>query len=142
LYIANLFSIYNPQSNNLYENIDQIIRQSSYQILKHVIDSNKKTIKSIFSKSDYIVLAWGNAPENFHEFLYYNRVAEILECISAIASKEVFIFKHNNNRQKCNLSLTKIGNPGHPINGGIISLIKVEIDLYKGIFYIRAYYGI
>lgn len=131
--ITNLFSLYNSQSNKLRDSINEITSQLSYSALKEIINSNINQIKNTLNNTDYIVLAWGNCPDNFHQFLYYYQAAEILDYITTTGKNNIYVFRIFDIKRQTECFLTKLGNPVHPINGNLLTLVKVNIDKYKGI---------
>lgn len=133
LNVVNLFPIYNPRSEKLYEIIAQICSQASYQALTDIIKSNHIVINNYLANSHYIVLAWGSCPKKFHEPLFYYRSMEVLRSIISMGKKDIFVFDVKISRQKTQAYLSRFGNPIHPSNGKLLNLVKVNLDEYKGI---------
>jgi hypothetical protein len=127
--VVNLFSICCKNSKELNSYFDQISEiENGNEILKEIISNNRKVIENKIIESNYVVLGWGDSPDNFYETSYYREVLNTLDLLRKFNKTDTYVFHIKNNRQSSENKLTNRNNPVHPSNGDIISLLKVDID--------------
>jgi hypothetical protein len=136
--VVNLFSICCQKSKELNSIINKIHEETNgnVKISKNIIN-NRNIIKDKIFRSNYVVLGWGDCPENFYETTFHREIINVIDFIKEFKKNDIYIFHIKNLRAAArgvsseNI-LTNRKNPVHPSNGDIISLLKVKIDgLYR-----------
>ncbi|MGG3480006.1 DUF1643 domain-containing protein [Peribacillus frigoritolerans] len=126
LNVVNLFSIYNRDSRELWDDLLKI--RSNNQLreeeFKTLLDNNINTINKIINNhSDYIVLAWGLPNDIYISLaLYYRQIFEIQKIVK---HSGLPIFVPQTNKRPY---LSKRETPFHPNKKRLTGLVKVEIN--------------
>lgn len=128
-----LFPMYDPNSNKLHHQLDDIITYRSRKEMKKLIKHNHRVIETAIQASDEVVLGWGNSPEDFPATTYHAQVVRVLKLLRKNDEVSTYIFHMLNNKAKAQTItgdrlLTKAKNPVHPANGEIVKTVQVDID--------------
>src|SRR5690606_38315829 len=88
----NLFSLYNPKSEQLQKDINDVrqILQGRFDQFLQLNDGHIREV--IQNESDYLVLAWG-MPKKFNLSVYYNQVFKVLKWIKENEKDNIYVFK-------------------------------------------------
>ena len=125
--IVNLFSICCQNSKELNSFFIQISENGNDKLTK-IVSDNRDVIRNKINESNYVVLGWGNSPDNFYETCFHTEVLNVISLLKELKKDDIYIFHIKNNRQPTKNILTNRKNPVHPSNGNINGLFKVEID--------------
>ncbi|PKF90070.1 hypothetical protein CW306_00595 [Bacillus sp. BA3] len=126
LNVVNLFSIYNRDSRELWDDLLNIRsnNQLGEEEFKTLLDNNINTINNVINNhSDYIVLAWGLPNDIYISLaLYYRQIFEIQKIVKH-SGLPIFVPQTNNRPY-----LSKQETPFHPNKKRLTGLVKVEIN--------------
>lgn len=128
--IVNLFPFYETESPKLSELINKIKKEPEFN---KIIKTNLCKIKTEINRAEKIVLAWGDPANDEITQMHYSISREIF---SYIADKEnIYVF----DTRKLDTTLTKKGNPRHPIRlGNSIFIKKAKVEK-EPIIYLNVY---
>lgn len=126
--IVNLFPFYKTQSGQLQHIINSaqsILGQMAYEDL---ISENNKIIGYLAEQVDYVVLAWGNVPNNMHRDIHKAQIRNISNLLhDNHVTNKIFVLKTNKKP-----ILTKEGFPRHPSRVKIQNLVFCRMNsLYE-----------
>lgn len=108
--IVNLFGLYETRSPSLQSIIDQLSPTPGYA---DYLIKNRNSIQDGISKSDYIVLAWGDVPPKMKAKLHTEEVNYVYDCIlNHNKGDSVYILNTLNQNHKTILTNSK--RPRHP----------------------------
>jgi len=136
--VVNLFPICCGKSKELNLNIEKINNSTNgNNMLIEMLEKNRKEIEKRIIDCNYIILGWGNSPDNFHETTFHREIIHTIDTIKKYKKNEIYIFHVKNTRANARRvssenELTDRKNPVHISNGNIIKLLKIKIDnLYR-----------
>ncbi|MEK4434579.1 DUF1643 domain-containing protein [Paenibacillus sp. FSL K6-2862] len=119
--IVNLFPFYETVSSFLGAIINYF-GEDQDKDLEVMLEKNQQVILERLSSSDWIVLGWGDCPDNFKKVIYDSEIKEVLK--EASKMKNVYIFEDENNK-----GITIKKQPRHPNRLQLNSLKLVEVEI-------------
>ncbi len=129
--IINIFPAYEPNSGDVKEKLDEIIK---YGKLEYMQERNKIAFDTALSESNYVVLAWGDVPKKVKARFHSHEVLMMYDLIIKYGlEKSTYVLKY----EKIEKILTNKKRPRHPSRNNPESYVKVNsIKVWRNFLYI------